>query len=117
MIVGPLQLKFPYNALKGLYAAADIARRFAATAGQMRARIVSGVGVYPLFNCAGGQTQNLTPCRGFDGFQIDVIGGTSSQQRIELSCDFDGQLLGQRIFFLTARLLCGPKCGRRRSSR
>jgi len=71
----------------------------AATARQMRTRIVTGVGVDSLFNRASGQAQGLTPRRGFDGFQINIIGGTSSQQRIDLNCDFDGRLLGQRCFF------------------
>jgi len=70
----------------------------------MRTRIVRGVGVYSLLiarvvNRASGQAQRLTPRSGFDGFQIDANGGASSQQRIDLNCGFDGQLLGQRCFF------------------
>jgi len=62
-------------ALKRLLVAAMVLGRFSAGAGQLRACMITGAGIQPLFQCSCGQPQGL-PSRGYsDGFEIQILDG------------------------------------------
>jgi len=49
--------------------------RPSAGAGQLRARMIAGVGVQPLFQSSRGQPQSLPPRRRLQRFKIQVLDG------------------------------------------
>jgi hypothetical protein len=66
------------NAFKRLLVAAMILGRFAAGAGQFRARMIAGVGIQPLLQCSCGQPQGLPPRRRLQCFQIQILDGLTA---------------------------------------
>ncbi len=65
----------PQHAFEGLLVTAMILGRFSAGAGQLRAGMIAGVGIQPLFQRARGQPQSLPPRRHFHGFEIQILDG------------------------------------------
>jgi hypothetical protein len=100
MIVGPIQFEFAQYALNNLYPASGIASSLTAFAVEKRTRVIRNVGVEPLLDSARRQSQNLAPRGGLDGFEIQTVGGATTQQRIQINGDVVSQFRGERIFFL-----------------
>ena len=68
----------PQHAFEGLLATAMILGRFSAGAGQLRAGMIAGVGIQPLFQRSRGQMQSLPPSRGLQCFEIQVLDGLTA---------------------------------------
>jgi hypothetical protein len=100
VIVGPNQVEFAQYALNNLYTATGIASGLTTFAVQRRTNVIGSVGIEPPLDSARGQSQNLAPRGGFDGFEIQAIGGATTQQRIQITGDVVSQFGGERIFFL-----------------
>ena len=100
VIAGPIQLEFVQYALHNLHPASGIASGLTACAVQRRTNVIRGVGVEALLDSARRQSQNLASCGGLDGFEIQVIRGATTQQRIQINGDVVSQFRGERIFFL-----------------
>jgi hypothetical protein len=78
MIIGTLQQQRAQYALKRLPVAAMILGWCSAGARQFRTHMIGGVGVEPLFQCPGSQTQSLPSCSDFDGFEIQISDGLAA---------------------------------------
>jgi hypothetical protein len=78
VIIGPLQQQRPQHALKRFPVAAMILGWCSAGARQFRTRMIGGVGVETLFQCPCSQTQSLSSCGYFDGFEIQISDGLAA---------------------------------------
>ena len=78
VIIGPLQEQRSQHALKRLPVAAMILGWFSTGASQFWAGVIAGIGIQPLFQRSGSQTQSLPSCSHFDGFEIQVLDGLTA---------------------------------------
>jgi hypothetical protein len=72
VIVGPFQVERAEHAFECFLVTAMILGRCSAGARQLRARMIAGVGIQPLFQCSRGQPQSLPPRRRLHRFEIQI---------------------------------------------
>lgn len=89
MVVGSPQRHVSQRGREGLVASAGIVGLVSAWAQQVRADIVTVVGVEPLLNGTGRDGKCPASCSRFDGLEIQPISRTGCNQRFDFTDDFD----------------------------
>jgi len=91
MIVGALELQGTEDALHLLASASDQARFLPTTTTRSRASLIAGVGVETLLDRGSRQLQDLLPHGQLQRFQIQVFHRLTTEERLNLLNDVDGQ--------------------------
>lgn len=89
MVVGSPKRHVSQRSREGLVASAGIVGLVSAWAQQVRADIVTVVGVEPLLNCTCRDGKCPAACSRFEGLEIQPISRTGCNQRFDFTDDFD----------------------------